>query len=1032
MNLARYWPTSEEVDHCIKPEAEGAHDAVLLAVHQPSPLSYRIGDGEKISTTEDELYRYFTTPDVPMGAHIVPITGSSGVGKSHLVRLLAARLQSDDSATRFVVIRIPKSASLRRVVELILQPLPDEPRYARVKQAFDNAMAEVDFDTAAISFQANLEIALRDLAADLQRQLAANPTNQLLRQQIGHAQKLPKLMADPTVVGHFRHQVFPRIVKRAVAGHHSDESMAIVEDFLAADFDLPDTIELGKAAESTQGYYQSVLRANGGAGMRVAAALLNGRVVDQAIRQLFQLHEAMGGMSLQDVIIEIRKLLLIEGRELVILVEDFKALTGIQDTLLHVLIQEGVRDGKRELATMRSAIAVTDGYLAGQDTIATRAKREWIVESKLASEAEVLERTKRLVASYLNAARWGHEALERHYLRHAKNWSGQGAWIEPFSDLDNASSDELAAFGSIDSIPLFPFTDLAIERLARIALVKGDALVFTPRFVIDHVLRNILLIGRDAYIGGVFPPASLLAPRAKAEVEQWLATLAGSQRGRYERLVTIWGNDPATSAEVGRIPSLVFKTFGLESPGFTAPIQTEKPIRSDGKSETARNSTRSQLPPVDNSLVSELRASLEDWVQNDVRLEQGIASQIRTALEQAITERIDWNAERCIKFSIGTTRISIPNAAGQAGIRSDAIKVASDHRDPDGRLRTDLVALLRFYRFNKRQTNYDEVDDDLARIGNLVNRLMPQALALIRSEVHVQLQNASMLLATNSRMLGILEKGRTPAGLSALLFAKPQLGESPPASAHAHILEWRELQESAKVILSKLREALLDRCGCFQGAGSTANGVDIARIVEFFPNDGDKLDLEVLEPLDPILRSNLGNVREAAVNVRAKRVLTEALRLSQALQAELGETFDKNEIADALNDLTKGMQGIWNNDELGTTSAAFKRLCEEFRASALKEVLGTLKLSVQLDEDKNDSKALSRIAQLDVNPLIVAHSFVAMATKVANTARKRAEMIEGQTQGLDMDTQIGEIRGTFEQLVSDMETLDLHEEKKCS
>ena len=72
--------------------------------------------------------------------------------------------------------------------------------------------------------------------------------------------------------------------------------------------------------------------------MRVAVDVLNGKVVDQAVRQLFQLHEAIGGMTLQDVILEIRRLLLVDGRELVILVEDFKALTGIQQTLLHILI----------------------------------------------------------------------------------------------------------------------------------------------------------------------------------------------------------------------------------------------------------------------------------------------------------------------------------------------------------------------------------------------------------------------------------------------------------------------------------------------------------------------------------------------------------------------------------------------------------------------------------------------------------------------------------------------------------------------
>jgi len=531
---------------------------------------------------------------------------------------------------------------------LILEPLPDE-GYAHVKQAFKTAMADVDIDTAAISFQANLEIALRDLAADLRQELRANPTNQLCKQKLGHAEKLPKLMADPMCVEHFRLSVFPKIVKRVVAGHHEADGVARVEDFTAADFELPDTIELGKAAFTTQHYYQTVLRANNGTGMRIVADLLNGRVLDQAMRLLFQLHEAMGGMSLQDVIIEIRKLLLRDERELVILVEDFKALTGIQDTLLHVLIQEGVRDGKRELATMRSAIAVTDGYLAGQDTIATRAKREWIVESQLANEEEVLDRTKRLVASYLNAARWGHLKLENHYAKQGKNWSSDGAWIEPFVDGDVPDSNELAAFGAVDGVPLFPFTDLAIERLARMALTQGDALVFTPRFVIDHVLRNVLLDGRVAYDSGVFPPAGLVAPRASAEVEQWLVGLhvSSEQRRRYTQLVTIWGNEPVTRAEVGRIPPLVFKAFGLESPGIAAPPRLALPTRT----ESANNDIRGvPSPHFETSPVAELRVALENWVKKEVRLDQNTASQIRAALELAITERIDWNAERCVKL----------------------------------------------------------------------------------------------------------------------------------------------------------------------------------------------------------------------------------------------------------------------------------------------------------------------------------------------------------------------------------------------
>lgn len=1036
MNLLKYWPTNEEVDHCIKPEAEGAHDAVLLAVHQPSPLSYRIGANAKVTASEDDLYAYFTTPDVPMGAHVVPITGASGVGKSHLVRMLAARLQSDENASRFLVIRIPKSASLRRVVELILEPLPDA-GYAKVKQEFRNAMADVKIATATISFQAQLEIALDARRAELAQEARANSSNSLLKQKLGHAQLLSRFMSDSVIVDHFRTNVFPRIVGRAVSGYQAEDSAEAVEDFKASDFDLPETIEIGKAAHAIQQYYRLQLRTNGNAGMRVAADLLNDRVVDQAMRQLFKLHEAVGGMTLQDVILEIRRLLLAEGRELVILVEDFKALTGIQDTLLHVLIQEGVRDGKQVLATMRSAIAVTDGYLAGQDTIATRAKREWIVESQLGSEEEVLQRTKRLVASYLNAARWGHEELVRRYQQGSRDWSSGRAWIEPFVDDDAA--DALPAFGEVDGVFLFPFTEPAIERLARMALTQAGKLVFTPRFVIDHILRNILLIGREAYRANLFPPPSLLAPAASAEVANWLSTRQVSleQRHRYERLVTIWGNGPETVAEIGRVPASVFQTFGLEPPGIAAPpappLNSRTQLERGVKHAETLVVNPTPVAPATDTRVSDLRAILERWVQKDERIEQGLANQIRKSLEQAIVDRIDWNAERCAKFSLGSNRISIPHAFGESNLLAEVIKIAPDNRDANGRLRTELVALLRFYQFNKRKADYDEADDDLARIGNLVSRLLPQALAIVRQLIRAQLQQAIRVLATNSRVLGVSDRGRSVNGVSALLFGQPGLRDAPPEDAPPAFQEWRQLQQSALAVRGKLREMLLDRCGCFQGTGGKACGADIARILQALPSDGDKIDLDLLEPLDASLRSALTQLREAPVNVRAKRVQTEAQRLQQSLQAELGENFDKQQIADALKELAEGMQqsGTWSTEDVGMTGPAFKRMCEDFRTSALREALSTLQASALLDDEKSEGKGLSRIAQLDVNPLIHAYRFVAAARKVTTVAKRRADQILGTTQGLDVAAQADVILATFDSLLSDLDVLEEKGEQEC-
>ena len=117
MSLLKYWPSADEINDCIKHEAEGAHDAVLLAAHRPSPLTYKqISSGEKFNASEEDLFEYLISKDVPSGAHVVPITGVSGVGKSHMVRILNARLQNLNGDRKYVVIRIPKSASLRKFV----------------------------------------------------------------------------------------------------------------------------------------------------------------------------------------------------------------------------------------------------------------------------------------------------------------------------------------------------------------------------------------------------------------------------------------------------------------------------------------------------------------------------------------------------------------------------------------------------------------------------------------------------------------------------------------------------------------------------------------------------------------------------------------------------------------------------------------------------------------------------------------------------------------------------------------------------
>lgn len=1046
MSLLNYWPSLDEINRCIKAEAENSSDEVLLAVHQQFPLSYsRVGPdgkvmpGSKTPATENELISYFVA-DAPSGSHVLPITGASGVGKSHLIRILDARLRRLPDAHRYLIIRIPKSASLRRVVELILEAEPlQDPKYDGVKGEFTKALADVPLHEAVIRFQAELAIALNEYALNLRQSLAHDMSNTSLKERFAHALDLPKLMADAETIRHFTKGVFPRIIQRSVRGVAAEvgemkEIDPTDSQFKEDDLDLSD-IDLGQANKQVERYCKLNLNAQEGRGKSIAVSVLN-EVVDKATRQLYQLNQSMGGMTLAEVILEIRRLLLVDNRELVILVEDFAALVGIQDTLAKVLIQEGETSKGKEFATIRSAIAVTDGYLAGRDTLATRAGREWVVESQLESEAETLRRTKALVASYLNAARHGETTLKKYYQQANLTDESDNLLWSPgvYSDGSDEDNNKLNAFGYIEDVPLFPFTEAAIESLARTTLTSGNALVFNPRYVIKNIIREILISGREAFINGQFPPLGIKAKRASADVAQWLASLHVSegQKKRYERLVTIWGNDPQIRSEIGRIPKEVFDIFGLPQPDFDYIPPIPEPI------EPAGSQTEIAIPTITSDQEKKINAyqtALEDWVQNGTKLDQEIARDIRNALATLINQRIDWNAERCLKLRvISANQFSIPYAGGEGGVLNNAIKIATNNEDADGRLRSELLALLRYSKVYKSSTDYEGVDEDLARIANLVERLMPDAIEIVRALVKKHNQSAMFTLAANSRLLGINERGRTPAALSSFLFGDFEALERVLETAPESFKDWSSLQNKAAEIRSQLQQFLLDTNGCFQGTtGKTSYGIDMVRLLEDYPVDGGGIVYEDIQGLSIELKQTLQIMTDTRVMARLNRLLQDVKKIQNSIVTELGTDFDKQTVLSTFKELATTLKdmGVWSDNEIGVSSKGFMNLCEDFRSAAIKESFSVLQRN---EESKGDNqlpaKRIAQGAKLPLSPLLVTERFLSCASKVVSVAEKHAQTLESQYQGVSPGEKAQELSDVFENLIADMLSLNL-EETKC-
>ena len=270
---------------------------------------------------------------------------------------------------------------------------------------------------------------------------------------------------------------------------------------------------------------------------QVAAGILN-TALDDAKQRLLRLDP-----TISDLFDAVRQQLLAQKKELVLLVEDFAAVSGMQKQLLQVIIKEAFRDGRQVLCTMRTVIAYTTGYM-DTATVLTRANVEYRIPDEPRTEEELFSRIERLAGAYLNAARQGQTALERAYHTHREQADVSGVWIPKFvANVEQEARATLEDFGtSVDQYELFPFNRDAIRELSREGSVRAGQPVYNPRFVIQNVINRVLS-HRDLFEAGQFPPASfggrgqtlpsrvVEEVKVRAPVQKWTAISDSSRIG---------------------------------------------------------------------------------------------------------------------------------------------------------------------------------------------------------------------------------------------------------------------------------------------------------------------------------------------------------------------------------------------------------------------------------------------------------------------------------------------------------------------
>ncbi|MFL4469010.1 protein DpdH [Tateyamaria armeniaca] len=1008
--LEKYWPEADEVNACIKNEAETADVSVLLAVHQPSPLTTRnAGTNIEMPASEQELLDAFLSDNVPGGYLLFPITGPSGIGKSHIIRWLDAQLQRSPKHDHLHIIRIPKSASLRKVVELILEPLAGDSRFEKSRSDLTRAVAEVDERRAVVLFRAQIENALNGLAEAMQIEAREHPDRRAgLVPRIGHARDLPKLFGDAALKDHFDNNVLNRVISRAVEGRNEGaEGDETQSQFFAEDLILPDEIDLNGAAFSVKTYYQTQLAVSDPKRRQVAVDLLNS-IVDTAIGNVFQLEQSTGGVTLQEIILGVREILLKDEKDLVLLIEDFAALSGIQDVLLKVCVQEGAYDGKKVRATMRTALALTDGYLASRDTILTRAQRVWVIGNRKQSDEEITNAVVDLVGAYLNAARWGGDGLRKLFARRDVGDSLTD-WLPPWIDEEQTDEDAeaLDAFGfSSVGHSLFPFNRLAIEELARRHLADASGLLFNPRRVINEILRRPLLM-RDSFVSGAFPPVDFQGFLPN----RYLAGLVrdSSQpepvKGRLRSALAVWAGNASVESELEKVPPAIFKAFSLPTPADLANVAfvpDERPTNPPPPKVGGEVAPAQPTAPSDSHepRIAEWSKKLDAWA-GGAELIHSDANALRKALAAMLKGAINWSALRIPEQEISPRWLKIAGARGNP-VGGRELVVCESNEDEDGTLREGFLGALRFTEIHKgKHWSYSEADVDYVASAAIIDRIVDQLVPLLVAEAASQITAVGRALLNQSRIVGLsppVQTNKAEPLLRGIFAPSPQTEVEPFEEGWDELRRLALGRKNGHNVRSILQSLLLERIASYQGSGNKPFAIDTSRLLAALSADAQTE--KNTEGLPDEARSFIRATSDQRLWPRLQKVIIKLRRFRDETVDFADDDFDKNAFVTDLREIIPLLQktNCWPT-AVSVRGAEFEQLLIEFQASRFVDLLDKTATIVDEADREQIPKLLNALGSIDLGLIQRTMSFLESTNQILTQAEPRVaqqEAIRGQ------------------------------------
>ena len=599
-----------DVPKIINPDVDAIPDHIFRAIHTNFPVPIR---QDRNSLPEFlELNKFKERLLAPTDTSLVPVIGQSGTGKSHLIRWLKLRIPSN--ATREVVF-VPKAqTNLRDIVKSLISrlDLADQEHYLKTLESSGDQLRNAKAQRTAILN--NLQLAIVNKTGD---SLASLPS----AERDYHAEGLSAIFSDP----HLKNESFLRDGTFAadIAEHVFEKPARYMPTEKRREFrqsDLPLQInDLKSAARNTREYLQFLLGNEVQLGQAVAFVNLH---LDWAIGQCLN----FTGDQLIELMLDIRRTLARDRKSLVLLIEDFARLQGVDRALLQSILEQR----KTDLCLLQTAFACTRGfYDTIADTVRTRLSFTVDMDLTLGNEEQHISMPK-LITRYMNALRLGPaELLQTPGSDEESGEAGQFLVRNKCMDCEHRDYCH-TNFGHEQGFGFYPFTSRAIDVLKKRAQEQAKPDPLSLRYFQNKVLRPITEYGASLR-EGEFPPFALLKPLGGVgsfpNVERQKLEQADPANWRRRlTLLLLWNNQ----LEAANLERTVQEAFGLSWIESFPSVEAFGPVPEPATSER---------PPRENPDV----ANIARWLNGEEKLPQHLAQSMRTIIHAAIREYIDWD-----------------------------------------------------------------------------------------------------------------------------------------------------------------------------------------------------------------------------------------------------------------------------------------------------------------------------------------------------------------------------------------------------